>query len=40
MYGDFLNLYGAGQANSIFTTGDFGRLGEEGQIRVYTPRAV
>jgi hypothetical protein len=24
----------------IFTARDFGRLGEEGQIRLYTPRAV
>jgi hypothetical protein len=36
----FKNLYGSWQANSIFTAGDFGRLTEEGQIRLYTPRAV
>jgi hypothetical protein len=41
----FLNLYGSWQANSIFTAGDFGRLGEEGKffiniIYVYTPRAA
>ena len=35
LYGDFLNLYGGGQANSIFIAGASRYLGEEGNFRVH-----
>jgi hypothetical protein len=38
LYGAFLNLYGGGKANNIFTAGDFEGLGGEGYaVLDFTP---